>query len=113
MSFYFLFGMRIWNLFDCSLVERTISAGFHSLKDYAYFGMEEMAARYFKVQIDKQYQESFTLDAVLSDDQIAYAALDTRFPLALASGSNARILQGHTAKSLLQKERRREHPQEH
>lgn len=80
MSFYWLFGMRTFNFFDCSMVEKCIVAGSHSMKDYGYFSMEEMMFRYFKVQIEKELQTSFDLSCVLTDAQIEYAALDTRFP---------------------------------
>jgi DNA polymerase I-like protein with 3'-5' exonuclease and polymerase domains len=99
MSFYWLFGQRTFNFFDCSVVEKCIWAGAHSLKDYGFFGMEEMGARYFRVQIDKQYQTSFTLNEPLTPEQIAYAALDTRFPIGLKAAQTL-ILQGQTAKGL-------------
>ena len=51
--------------------------------------------RYFGVHIDKQYQKSFTLDAELIDDQIMYAALDTRFPFAIKKLQKV-ILSGRT-----------------
>jgi DNA polymerase I-like protein with 3'-5' exonuclease and polymerase domains len=99
MSFYWLFGMRTFNFFDCALVEKVIWAGAHSMKQYSFFSMEEMMARYFQVQINKELQESFTLDAILSDDQIAYAALDTRFPFSLRQIQTL-ILRGETLKGL-------------
>lgn len=82
-SFYWLFGQRSFNFYDCMMAEKCIWAGAHSMKDYGYFSMGSMMERYFKLIIDKQFQESFTLDAVLSDGQIEYAALDTRFPMAI------------------------------
>lgn len=105
MSFYWLFGLRTQNFYDCAQVERCIWAGAHSLKDYGFYSMEEMMSRYFHVQIEKKYQESFTLDANLSDEQIGYAALDTRFPLALRS-LQMLILNGETFASL----EKRQHP---
>ena len=99
MSFYWLFGMRTFHFFDCSVVEKCIWAGAHSLKDYGFFGMEEMMDRYFKVLIDKALQTSFTLEGELSDEQIAYAALDTRFPIALKAAQTL-ILQAQTTKGL-------------
>jgi DNA polymerase I-like protein with 3'-5' exonuclease and polymerase domains len=69
------------------------------MKDYDFYSMSEMMARYFRVHIDKQYQESFTLDADLIDDQINYAALDTRFPLALRL-VQILILKGETFRKL-------------
>lgn len=99
MSFYWLFGLRTFNYFDCSVVEKCIWAGAHSLKDYGFFGMEEMMDRYFKVLIDKELQTSFNLSDPLSDEQIAYAALDTRFPIGIKAIQTL-ILQGQTAKGL-------------
>jgi DNA polymerase I-like protein with 3'-5' exonuclease and polymerase domains len=99
MSFYWLFGQRTFHFFDCSVVEKTIWAGAHSLKDYGFFGMEEMMDRYFKVLIDKELQTSFNLEDKLTDEQIAYAALDTRFPMGLRAAQTL-VLQGQTAKGL-------------
>ena len=81
--FYWLFGMRTYNFYDCGMAEKCIWAGASSLKRYATFSMNEMFERYFRKTIDKQYQESFTLDAVLGQGQIDYAALDTRLPIAI------------------------------
>lgn len=83
LTFYWLFGMRTCGFFDCSVVERCIYAGLHSLKDYAFYGMEEMMGRYYNVSIDKTLQTSFTLDLPLTWPQVEYAALDTRNPLGL------------------------------
>jgi DNA polymerase I-like protein with 3'-5' exonuclease and polymerase domains len=101
-NFYWLLGLRAWNFFCCAMVERCIWAGAHSLKDYGFYSMEELMHRYFHVQIDKELQESFTLDAELTPDQIAYAALDTRFPIALRQ-VQLLILQGETYESLKRK----------
>lgn len=102
MSFYWLFGQRTFHFFDCAMVEKCIWAGAHSMKDYGFYSMEEMMQRYFRVQIDKELQESFTLSAILTDEQIQYAALDTRFPIALRTAQML-VLQGWTAKALAQK----------
>lgn len=88
MTMYWNFGMRTCGFFDCSMVERAIYAGLHSLKDYDFYSMEEMFARYFQKSIDKSLQESFNLDDDLSDAQYEYAALDTRTPLALRAVQN-------------------------
>ena len=77
------FGLRPWNFFSTDLVERVIVAGAHSLKQYSYFSMEEMVARYFGLQVDKELQTSFNLTDPLSNAQYEYAAADTRLPLAL------------------------------
>jgi DNA polymerase I-like protein with 3'-5' exonuclease and polymerase domains len=99
MTFYWNFGMRTFNFFDCSVVEKCIWAGAHSLKDYGFFGMEEMMDRYFKVLIDKELQTSFNLNDPLSHEQVCYAALDTRFPMGLKAVQTL-VLQGQTVKGL-------------
>ena len=99
LNFYWNLGLRTWHFWDCAMVEKCIYAGAMPLKRYVLFSMEEMMARYFQLKIDKQYQESFTLDADLIDEQINYAALDTRFPLAIRRAQML-ILQGATYKRL-------------
>lgn len=80
---YWQLGLRTQGFFDCAMVERCIYAGAHSLKDYPFYSMEQMMARYFGYQIDKGLQESFTLECDLTYEQLVYATLDTRYPLAL------------------------------
>lgn len=80
MQMYWGFGLRLFNIFDCQMCERVIQAGNHSLKDYDFYSMESLMARYFGVEIDKELQISFDLDNVLTEAQYEYAALDTRFP---------------------------------
>lgn len=76
-------GMRIWSLYSIDLVERVIKAGSHSLKDYPYFSMASMCARYFGKTIDKSLQKQFDLCTPLTQDQVEYATLDTFLPLAV------------------------------
>lgn len=95
MNMYWQLGLRSYHFYDCSMVEKVIYAGALSLKQYGNFSMESMMERYFRVQIDKQYQESFTMDADLDDDQIMYAALDTRFPFSIMRAQTL-ILKGKT-----------------
>ena len=98
MTFYWNFGLRTWNFYDCMLAEKCIYAGYHSLKDYSFFSLEEMMGRYFHVDIDKSLQESFTLDGILTQAQYEYAALDTRLPLAIKAAQEL-IITGQTIKS--------------
>ena len=77
------FGIRMWNLFSCDFAERVIQAGTISLKKYAEFSMAAMAARYFGLELSKELQTSFDLKTPLTQDQINYAAFDTRMPLAI------------------------------
>lgn len=81
--FSWCFGIRTQHFFDCSLVERVLYAGAHSLKDYPFYSLEEMFARYFGMELDKELQTSFNLTDPLTDAQIDYAALDTRLPIGI------------------------------
>ncbi len=96
---YWNFGIRMQNMFDNSLVERLIWAGYYPLSDFDYYGMESMWERYFRSGIDKTLQTSFTIDQPLTDAQYEYAALDTRLPLALRD-SQLLILKGRTYRGL-------------
>jgi hypothetical protein len=86
------FGRRIWHLFSCDRAERVIEAGRHSLKDYPFYSMEQMFARYFGLQIDKSKQGSFDLETPLTQEQIDYAAFDVRSPFSLRD-AQMRILE--------------------
>ena len=77
------FGLRIWNLYSMDMVERVIWAGAHSLKDYPFYSMEQIVARRFGFAIDKSKQKSFDLKSPLTPEQLEYAALDVRMPLAV------------------------------
>jgi DNA polymerase I-like protein with 3'-5' exonuclease and polymerase domains len=77
------FGIRTWNLFSCDMAERVIQAGSISLKKYAEFSLAAMTARYFNLELSKELQSSFDLKTTLTQDQINYAAFDTRMPLAI------------------------------
>lgn len=83
ITFYWGFGVRAWNFFDCQLAERVIHAGAHSLKDFEFYDMEHMMLRYFDTEIDKTFQTSFDVGNVLTLEQYEYAALDVRFPFAI------------------------------
>jgi DNA polymerase I-like protein with 3'-5' exonuclease and polymerase domains len=78
------FGRRIWRLYSTDLAERVLQAGGNiSLKQYAKFSMLALVERYFQKTIDKSKQKSFDLKTPLTQEQIDYAALDIRMPLAL------------------------------
>ena len=83
---YWLFGIRTYGWYDCMLAEKCLYAGLGgeaSLKNYEFYSMGSMFERYFGKTIDKTLQTSFTLEGELSQDQIEYAALDTRTPLSI------------------------------
>ena len=79
----FNFGIRMWHMYSADLAERVIQAGAISLKKMGEFSMASIAARRFGVLIDKELQASFDLHSPLTEEQIAYAAFDTRMPLAI------------------------------
>lgn len=102
MCCYWCLGLRTQGFYDCMVAEKQIWAGAHSMKDYSYYSMEEMMARYFGVQIDKTLQESFNLEDHLTDEQYKYAALDTRLPMPIRKVQKL-ILEGWTYKQLVEK----------
>jgi len=77
------FGQRMWHVFSTDLAERVIQAGRISLKKSSEFSMQSIVARRFGMLIDKTSQTSFNLSSPLTEEQIAYAALDVRLPLAI------------------------------
>jgi DNA polymerase I-like protein with 3'-5' exonuclease and polymerase domains len=81
--FWWNFGYRIWNLYSTDMAERVIQAGTIPLKKMAEFSMASIAARHFKLLIDKTEQEGFDLETPLTQKQIEYAAFDVRFPHAM------------------------------
>ena len=81
--FWWNFGKRIWHLFSTDMAERVIQAGTIPLKRMAEFSMAAIAARHFKLLIDKTEQTTFDLESPLTPKQINYAAFDVRFPHAM------------------------------
>jgi hypothetical protein len=73
-----------------------IYAGAHSLKDYAFFSLGDMAERYLGYQINKDLQTSFTIDAELTLEQFKYGCVDVRVPMSIM-GAQRLILNGRTA----------------
>lgn len=102
---YWLFGIRASGWYDCMLAEKCIYAGlggYASLKRYEFYSMESMMNRYFGVSIDKTLQTSFNLEDELTSEQIEYAALDTRTPIAIKTIQSI-IANGETVDSLKKK----------
>jgi DNA polymerase I-like protein with 3'-5' exonuclease and polymerase domains len=77
------FGQRIWHLYSTDLAERVIQAGRISLKRMVEFSMRRIVERRFNVTVDKEEQDKFNPDAVLTPKMILYAAFDTRMPLSM------------------------------
>jgi DNA polymerase-1 len=76
-------GLRTWNLYDCKMVEMLIHCGKVSLFAPDFWGMKDMLLRYAGLQMSKELQQSFDLSSELTQEQIEYAGLDTRLPLAI------------------------------
>jgi DNA polymerase I-like protein with 3'-5' exonuclease and polymerase domains len=83
--FLWCLGLHSWNFYDCAVVEKVIKAGTAGLFAQS---MEMMFERYTGFQINKSLQKSFDLHNPLTDEQIAYAAFDTRAPFAIRAGQN-------------------------
>lgn len=96
------FGLRPWHLYGCDMAERVLVAGAHTLKNYAYFSMEEMMERYFNVSIDKTLQQSFNLTDPITQSQLEYGCIDTRLPLGIRNAQYSPGNPGNIIKSDLE-----------
>lgn len=95
-------GLRPFNFYCCLLAEKVIYTGkipFHA-KDF--WGMEDMVKRYCKLEINKDLQTSFDLTSPLTHEQVAYAALDTRFPFAIRAGQLPKIEKANLSHTVFQ-----------
>lgn len=81
-------GVRPRQLYDCLLAEKVIHCGAVHFFAKNFWALDDMVCRYCKLQIDKDLQKSFDLETPLTDEQIAYAALDVRLPLAVMNAQN-------------------------
>lgn len=86
-------GMRPWKWYDCLLAEKVIHCGAVHFMAKGFWAMDDMVERYCKLKINKELQKSFDLESPLTYEQIAYAALDTRLPLAIMNGQRPAIEQ--------------------
>jgi hypothetical protein len=76
-------GLRAFNLYDCILAEKVIYCGRVPFFKQGFWAMDDIAARYLNFRIDKSLQKSFDLASELTDDQLRYAAFDTRIPFSV------------------------------
>jgi hypothetical protein len=53
--------------------------------------LDDLVERYCSLKIDKSLQKSFDLESELTQEQVYYAALDTRLPLAIMNGQSHSI----------------------
>jgi DNA polymerase I-like protein with 3'-5' exonuclease and polymerase domains len=79
-------GIRCFNFWDNLLVEKLIYAGKVHFFQSDFWGMDDMVLRYCRLEIDKTQQTTFNLTDPLTEEQIVYGALDTRFPMAIRAG---------------------------
>lgn len=76
-------GIRTWNIYDTCEADKVLHAGKLHLKSSELKAMKGQAARWLNLEIDKSKQKTFDLVSPLTEDQINYAALDVRIPLAI------------------------------
>jgi hypothetical protein len=87
-------GMRSFNYYDCLLAEKVIYAGRVGFYEKNFWGMDDMLLRYAKLRMSKDLQKSFDLSTPLTQDQVNYAAFDTRAPYAIKAGQQPLIEKG-------------------
>lgn len=76
-------GIRTWNNYGIDLVDKVLEAGNIPLFMKGVFNLEGIVARRLKYQITKDEQKTFNHTDPLTENQIVYAALDIRLPLAV------------------------------
>lgn len=76
-------GLRPWNFYDSQLAEKSIYCGLVNFWTKGWWGLDDLVVRHLNLEISKEQQKTFTLDSELTQEQIDYAALDVRLPLAL------------------------------
>jgi hypothetical protein len=79
-------GLRPFNFWDCQETERMFYQGRVDYFAKGFWAMDDMVERYLRLKINKDLQKSFDLETPLTEDQLDYAALDTRLPLAIRVG---------------------------
>jgi DNA polymerase-1 len=87
-------GVYSWNFHDCMLAEKVIHAGAVNYFEAGFWGAEDITLRYTGLKIDKTLQKSFDLSSPLTPEQVNYAALDTRLPVAIL-GAQQQMLDKH------------------
>lgn len=79
-------GLRPFNFYDTLLAEKAIYNGIVRFTEQNFWALDDLVRRYCKLEIDKTHQTSFNLVDELTPEQVAYAALDTRFPFSIRNG---------------------------
>lgn len=86
-------GIRIFGLYDTMLVERVLKSGLVNFKMANYWALDDLVGRYCGLQISKDEQKSFNLIDPLTEKQIIYAGMDTRFPVAIKGAQMKSVLE--------------------
>jgi DNA polymerase I-like protein with 3'-5' exonuclease and polymerase domains len=80
-------GLRPWNLYDVYLAEKVYYAGEVNFWADNFWKLTHIFQRYFGASVDKGEQLQFLPDPEniqpLTEEQLMYAALDTRLPIAI------------------------------
>jgi DNA polymerase-1 len=84
-------GVFLWCVYDCLLAEKVIHCGRVGFYEKGFWALDDLVARYAKKRIDKSQQTTFDLSTPLTEQQIQYAGLDVRLPLAVKSGQASLI----------------------
>ncbi len=85
-------GLRICGLYDTELAEKVLYAGAVSYFERGFWGLGDLVARYCGLEISKSEQTRFDLHSPLTSEQLEYAGLDVRFPLAIKGAQTTRIV---------------------
>jgi DNA polymerase I-like protein with 3'-5' exonuclease and polymerase domains len=85
------FGIRICNLYGIDIADKLLEVGRIPLKTKGYFSMAGIVGRYFGLEISKEQQTSFDFETPLTEEQVIYAALDVRLPLAVRAPQSDRL----------------------
>lgn len=85
-------GLRIYGLYDCYLAEKVLNSGkVHFLKVKEFWKLRDCVGRYCGLDISKDEQTTFDLSTPLTEAQIIYAGLDTRFPISIKGAQDKRV----------------------
>jgi DNA polymerase I-like protein with 3'-5' exonuclease and polymerase domains len=79
-------GLRPFWFWDCMETERMFYQGKVDYFAKGFWAMDDMVERYLRLKMNKELQKSFDLETPLTEDQLDYAALDTRLPKAIRVG---------------------------
>ena len=76
-------GLRIFGLYDTMLAEKVLNSGKVNFLMKGFWALDDCVGRYCGLKVDKTNQTSFDLHTPLTQSQIEYGGLDTRFPIAI------------------------------